>query len=35
MASTARPPPPLFPFVERGTFDAALYYRLNIVRIAI
>lgn len=26
---------PLFPFVERGTFDAALYYRLNIVRIAI
>jgi len=26
---------PLFPLVERGTFDAALYYRLNIVRIAI
>ena len=26
---------PLFPFVERGTFDAALYYRLNIVRIAV
>jgi hypothetical protein len=26
---------PLFPLVERGTFDAALYYRLNVVRIAI
>jgi len=25
----------LFPLVERGSFDAALYYRLNIVRIAI
>jgi hypothetical protein len=24
---------PLFPLVEAGTFDAALYYRLNIVRI--
>jgi len=26
---------PLFPLVERGSFDAALFYRLNIVRIAI
>ena len=26
---------PLFPLVERGAFDAALYYRLNVVRIAI
>jgi hypothetical protein len=26
---------PLFPLVERGSFDAGLYYRLNIVRIAI
>ena len=26
---------PLYPLVERGSFDAALYYRLNIVRIAI
>jgi hypothetical protein len=25
---------PLFPLVERGAFDAALYYRLNVVRIA-
>ena len=24
---------PLFPLVEAGTFDASLYYRLNIVRI--
>ena len=26
---------PLFALVERGAFDAALYYRLNVVRIAI
>lgn len=26
---------PLFPLVERGAFDAALYYRLNVVRIAV
>jgi hypothetical protein len=25
----------LFPRVERGTFDAALYYRLNVVRLTI
>jgi transcriptional regulator of aromatic amino acid metabolism len=25
---------PIFPSVERGSFDAALYYRLNIVRLA-
>jgi hypothetical protein len=24
---------PLFPLVEAGTFDASLYYRLNVVRI--
>ena len=28
-------PQPVFPFVELGLFDAALYYRLNVIRIQV